>query len=76
MIDAVNNGKNQQWREYVADTIKCNGEDSDMEIEELNTGPPQEQQYKYCTTSFQQFVILLKRMLLQSTRDKVSCIVE
>lgn len=69
MVMAVENGRSHKWRDFVIDERV--EDPDDMDIEQLNSGPPQEHQYKYYTSPIQQFFILLKRMLLQFTRNKV-----
>lgn len=71
MVTAIDNGRCHSWRDYVDGSFKPIEEDSDAGIEQLNSGTIQEQQYKYYSSPVQQFLILLKRMLLQSTRNKV-----
>lgn len=68
MVLAVDNGRNHKWRDFVDESKTC--QEEEMGIEQLNSGPPQEQQFKYCSSPLQQFVILLRRMLIQSTRNK------
>ncbi|XP_012546360.2 ATP-binding cassette sub-family G member 1 [Bombyx mori] len=65
MVAAIENGKSEKWRDYaVVETLE------EMEIEQLNTGGVEKHNYKHGSTAFQQFFVLLKRMLLQTLRNK------
>ncbi|CAK1601327.1 unnamed protein product [Parnassius mnemosyne] len=65
MVAAVDNGKYQRWRDYeVEDRYQ------EMEIEQLNAGGVQKHTYRYESTASTQFVVLLKRMLLQTVRNR------
>ncbi|XP_011553589.3 ATP-binding cassette sub-family G member 1 [Plutella xylostella] len=68
MVSAVDNGRNHRWRTFA---IEC-AEDviEDQDIEQLNTGNAEEQDKIYCSTAAQQFLILLRRMLLQTVRNR------
>lgn len=68
MVAAVENGKCQRWREYGVDSIP---QFQNNEIEQLNTGGVESHNYKRGSTSCQQFYILMKRMLLQTIRNRV-----
>ncbi|CAG5058835.1 unnamed protein product [Parnassius apollo] len=65
MVAAVDNGKCQRWRDYEVDDRY-----EEMEIEQLNTGGVQKHTYRYESTASTQFVVLLKRMLLQTVRNR------
>ncbi|KAJ0175546.1 hypothetical protein K1T71_008705 [Dendrolimus kikuchii] len=67
MVAAVENGKCQRWRDYAADKVQ---QFQNMEIEQLNTGGVESHNYKHGSTSCQQFYVLMKRMLLQTVRNK------
>ncbi|KAF9414518.1 hypothetical protein HW555_007592 [Spodoptera exigua] len=43
----------------------------EMEIEQLNTGGIEKHNYKHGCSACQQFIVLLKRMLLQTVRNKM-----
>lgn len=70
MVAAVENGKNQRWRDFAVESSF-----EEMEIEQLNAGGVEKHNYKHGSMACQQFVVLLKRMLLQTVRNKVSRIV-
>lgn len=70
MVSAVENGRNQRWRDYAVKELTL----EEMEIELLNTGGVEKHNYKYGSTGLEQFVVLLKRMMLQTLRNRVSCI--
>ncbi|XP_026500914.2 ATP-binding cassette sub-family G member 1-like [Vanessa tameamea] len=65
MVAAVDNGKCQRWRSYAMEE-----DNEDLEIEELNTGVVERHNYKYESTPFQQFYVLLRRMILQTIRNR------
>ncbi|XP_047987028.1 ATP-binding cassette sub-family G member 1-like isoform X2 [Leguminivora glycinivorella] len=64
MVAAVENGRSQHWRDCAAAPA-----DRD-DIEQLNAGGVEEHTYTYGSTSTQQFCILLRRMLLQTFRNR------
>ncbi|XP_063376422.1 ATP-binding cassette sub-family G member 1-like [Cydia fagiglandana] len=64
MVAAVENGRSQRWRDYAVAAA-----DRD-DIEQLNAGGVEEHNYTYGSTSTQQFCILLRRMLLQTFRNR------
>ncbi|XP_061730001.1 ATP-binding cassette sub-family G member 1-like isoform X1 [Cydia pomonella] len=64
MVAAVENGRSQRWRDYA---VAASDRD---DIEQLNAGGVEEHNYTYGSTSTQQFCILLRRMLLQTFRDR------
>lgn len=66
MVTAIDNGRSQRWRNY---SIEDNYED--VELEELNTGVIERHNYKYESTPCQQFNVLLRRMFLQTVRNRV-----
>ncbi|XP_026315498.1 ATP-binding cassette sub-family G member 1 [Hyposmocoma kahamanoa] len=66
MVSAVENGKNQKWKDYAVKELTL----EEMEIELLNTGGVEKHNYKYGSTGFQQFMVLLKRMTLQTLRNR------
>lgn len=68
MVSAVDNGRNQSWKDYAVKDLTL----EEMEIELLNTGGVEKHNYKYGSTGFQQFVVLMKRMTLQTLRNRVS----
>ncbi|XP_047530560.1 ATP-binding cassette sub-family G member 1 isoform X2 [Vanessa atalanta] len=70
MVAAVDNGKCQRWRSYAMEE-----DNEDLEIEELNTGVVERHNYKYESTPFQQFYVLLRRMILQTLRNRNSMFV-
>ena len=72
MVSAVENGKNQRWRTYAIEDVQAGEQFEEMEIEQLNTGGVEKHNYKHGCTACQQFTVLLKRMLLQTVRNKVS----
>ncbi|XP_013142748.1 PREDICTED: ATP-binding cassette sub-family G member 1-like [Papilio polytes] len=65
MVTAVDNGRCQRWREH-----QVEDQYEEMEIEQLNAGGVQDHTYRYESTPSTQFVVLLKRMLLQSVRNR------
>ncbi|XP_034826907.1 ATP-binding cassette sub-family G member 1-like [Maniola hyperantus] len=65
MVAAVDNGRSQKWRQYASEHVY-----EEMEIEQLNTGVVEKHSYKYESTPCQQFCVLLKRMLLQTVRNR------
>ncbi|CAH2236678.1 ATP-binding cassette sub-family G member 1-like [Pararge aegeria] len=65
MVAAVDNGRSQKWRQYAVHDVY-----EEMEIEQLNTGVLDKHHYKYESTPCQQFHVLLKRMLLQTVRNR------
>ncbi|XP_061379738.1 ATP-binding cassette sub-family G member 1-like [Danaus plexippus] len=65
MVTAVDNGRLQKWRQYALEE-----ERQEMEIEQLNTDVVENHVYKYESSSCQQFYVLLKRMLLQTARNR------
>lgn len=69
MVAAVENGRCHRWRDYGLDE-NYEGDYTDMEIEQLNTGGVEKHNYKHGSTPCQQFIILLKRMILQTIRNK------
>ncbi|KAJ8721694.1 hypothetical protein PYW07_002469 [Mythimna separata] len=70
MVSAVENGKNQRWRTYAIEESQAGEPFEEMEIEQLNAGGVEKHNYKHGCTSCQQFTVLLKRMLLQTVRNK------
>lgn len=70
MVAAVENGRCHRWREYGLEEV-CDSDYDEMEIEQLNTGGVEKHNYKHGSTPCQQFIILLKRMVLQTIRNKV-----
>ncbi|KAG6445632.1 ATP-binding cassette sub-family G member 1 [Manduca sexta] len=65
MVAAIENGRYHGWREYaVEDTFQ------EMEIEQLNAGGVENYNLKHGSTPCQQFSVLLKRMLLQTVRNR------
>ncbi|XP_021201263.3 ATP-binding cassette sub-family G member 1 [Helicoverpa armigera] len=70
MVSAVENGKNQRWRTYAIEDVQAGEPIEEMEIEQLNAGGVEKHNYKHGCSACQQFVILLKRMLLQTVRNK------
>ncbi|XP_075974130.1 ATP-binding cassette sub-family G member 1-like [Anticarsia gemmatalis] len=66
MVSAIENGKNQSWRTFDMEESEL----QEMEIEQLNTGGVEKHNFKHGCSSCQQFVVLLKRMLLQTVRNK------
>ncbi|XP_063531758.1 ATP-binding cassette sub-family G member 1-like [Cydia strobilella] len=64
MVAAVENGRSQSWRDYA---VAASDRD---DIEQLNAGGVEEHNYTYGSTSTQQFCILLRRMLLQTFRNR------
>lgn len=68
MVAAIENGKSQQWRDYAMEKTAPKFES--MEIEQLNTGGVEKHNYMHGSTTFQQFYVLMKRMLLQTVRNK------
>lgn len=70
MMSAIDNGRNQKWRDYTSDAIQATTSD-ELEIEQLNTGGVEKHGYKYGSTACQQFGVLLKRMTLQTLRNRV-----
>ncbi|CAH0581115.1 unnamed protein product [Chrysodeixis includens] len=70
MVSAVENGRNHRWRTYAIEEGQSS-EFQEMEIEQLNTGGCVDQHnYKHGCSACQQFLVLLKRMLLQTVRNK------
>lgn len=68
MVAAVENGRCQRWRDYAADEVVY----EDLELEQLNAGGVVEKHsYKHGSTACEQFLVLLRRMLLQTVRNKV-----
>nr|ASS36029.1 ABCG1 [Samia ricini] len=65
MVAVIENGRCHRWRDYA---LEANYEE--MEIEQLNTGGVEKHNYKHGSTPCQQFNILLKRMILQTIRNK------
>ncbi|XP_045534774.1 ATP-binding cassette sub-family G member 1 [Papilio machaon] len=65
MVTAVENGRCQRWREH-----QVEDQYEEMEIEQLNAGGVQDHTYRYESTPSTQFTVLLKRMLLQSVRNR------
>lgn len=74
MVSAVENGRNQRWKNYANDATTSTWEE--MEIEQLNSGGVEKHSYKYGSTGWQQFGVLLKRMTLQTLRNKVNCLLQ
>uniref|UniRef100_A0A2A4JW89 ABC transporter domain-containing protein n=1 Tax=Heliothis virescens TaxID=7102 RepID=A0A2A4JW89_HELVI len=70
MVSAVENGKNQRWRTYAIEDVQVGEPIEEMEIEQLNAGGVEKHNYKHGCTACQQFIVLLKRMLLQTVRNK------
>ncbi|CAH0702594.1 unnamed protein product [Spodoptera exigua] len=70
MVSAVENGKNQRWRTYAIEESPPGELFEEMEIEQLNTGGIEKHNYKHGCSACQQFIVLLKRMLLQTVRNK------
>ncbi|KAL0831044.1 hypothetical protein ABMA28_001927 [Loxostege sticticalis] len=67
MVAAVENGRCQRWRDYAADEVVY----EDLELEQLNAGGVVEKHsYKHGSTACEQFLVLLRRMLLQTVRNK------
>ncbi|XP_063361434.1 ATP-binding cassette sub-family G member 1-like [Cydia amplana] len=64
MVAAVENGRSQRWRDYA---VAASERD---DIEQLNAGGVEEHNYTYGSTSKQQFCVLLRRMLLQTFRNR------
>lgn len=71
MVSAVENGKNQRWRTYGIEENPSGEQFEEMEIEQLNAGGVEKHNYKHGCSACQQFIVLLKRMLLQTVRNKV-----
>lgn len=69
MEAAVENGRCHRWRDYALEDY---APIDDLDIEQLNTGKAEEYDHIYSSTGYQQFFILLRRMLLQSVRNRVS----
>lgn len=67
MVSAIENGKNQRWRTYAVEESTL----QEMEIEQLNSGGYEKLNYRHGCSTYQQFLVLLKRMLLQTFRNKV-----
>ncbi|KAL4715556.1 hypothetical protein ACJJTC_009182 [Scirpophaga incertulas] len=65
MVAAVENGRNQHWRHYTTDEFAV----EDLELEQLNSGGVENHSYKHGSTACQQFLVLLRRMLLQTVRN-------
>ncbi|KAJ2949943.1 hypothetical protein O0L34_g11268 [Tuta absoluta] len=73
MVSAVENGRCQRWRDYELQepAVYQVQYDDNMDIEQLNTGGVVEKHnYRYGSTGCQQFLVLLKRMLLQTVRNR------
>ncbi|XP_063822356.1 ATP-binding cassette sub-family G member 1 [Ostrinia nubilalis] len=67
MVAAVENGRCQRWRDFAADEAVF----EDLELEQLNAGGVVEKHsYKHGSTACEQFLVLLRRMLLQTVRNK------
>ncbi|XP_028163841.1 ATP-binding cassette sub-family G member 1 isoform X2 [Ostrinia furnacalis] len=67
MVAAVENGRCQRWRDFAADEVVF----EDLELEQLNAGGVVEKHsYKHGSTACEQFLVLLRRMLLQTVRNK------
>ncbi|XP_049868019.1 ATP-binding cassette sub-family G member 1-like [Pectinophora gossypiella] len=66
MVAAVENGRCQRWRDYEVQEPTY----GEMDIEQLNTGGVEKHSYRYGSTGCQQFFVLLKRMLLQTVRNR------
>ncbi|CAB3223952.1 unnamed protein product [Arctia plantaginis] len=66
MVSAIENGKNQRWRTYAVEERTL----QEMEIEQLNSGGYEKLNYRHGCSTYQQFAVLLKRMLLQTFRNK------
>ncbi|XP_052754563.1 ATP-binding cassette sub-family G member 1-like [Galleria mellonella] len=66
MVAAIENGRCQSWRDYAvgSDTSQ------ELELEQLNSGGVEKHNLKHGSTTCQQFHILLRRMLLQTLRNK------
>ena len=67
MVSSIDNGKSQKWRNYGTDDIY-----EETDIEQLNAGVIESHNYKFECTPYQQFYVLLKRMILQTVRNRVS----
>ncbi|CAG9785417.1 unnamed protein product, partial [Diatraea saccharalis] len=67
MVAAVENGRCQRWRDYNAEPISIIEED--LDLEQLNAGGVESHDYKHGSTACQQFLVLLRRMLLQTVRN-------
>lgn len=66
MVSAIENGRNQVWRTYAMEDCMP----QEVEIEQLNTGGIENHNYKHGCSPYQQFLVLLKRMMLQTIRNK------
>ncbi|XP_059051407.1 ATP-binding cassette sub-family G member 1-like [Achroia grisella] len=66
MVTAIDNGRCQKWRQ----TEEEADHSQDMELEQLNSGGVEKHNFKHGSTACQQFHILLRRMLLQTVRNK------
>lgn len=67
MVTAIDNGRSQKWRNYAVDDVY-----EATEIEQLNTGVVERHNYNFESTPYYQFFVLLKRMVLQTVRNRVS----
>ncbi|CAH2107999.1 unnamed protein product [Euphydryas editha] len=65
MVTAIDNGRSQRWRNYAIEDVY-----EDVDLEELNTGVIERHNYTYESTPCQQFSVLLRRMFLQTFRNR------
>ncbi|XP_072939153.1 ATP-binding cassette sub-family G member 1-like isoform X2 [Epargyreus clarus] len=66
MVNAVENGRSQKWSVF---GVEQQYEEMEMEIEQLNTGGVQKHNFKYESTAVEQFLVLCRRMFLQTIRN-------
>ncbi|CAH0714158.1 unnamed protein product, partial [Brenthis ino] len=65
MVASIDNGRSQKWRNYAVNKVY-----EATEIEQLNTGVVEKHNYKFESTPYYQFFVLLKRMVLQTVRNR------
>ncbi|CAK1549244.1 unnamed protein product [Leptosia nina] len=65
MISSIENGRCQKWRYYAVENCS-QGE----EIEQLNSGVIEKHNYHYESSGYQQFKVLVRRMFLQTVRNR------
>lgn len=68
MVAGVENGRCQRWRNFAEESVSF----EEMELEQLNAGGVEKHNFKHGSTACQQFYVLLRRMLLQTARNRVS----
>ncbi|XP_045494649.1 ATP-binding cassette sub-family G member 1-like [Colias croceus] len=66
MVSSVENGRCQKWRNYAIEDAPL----QEVDIEQLNSGVVAKHNYEYESTGYQQFQVLVKRMVLQTFRNR------